>query len=253
MKKNLIYLAMIFTLLISISSCSNDVKIVTPDYPESVWDTRVYKIERHPTLIRNGFGMDLLREGDAELDVLYMTETTSNEFPYDLMLTNDYAYSKNNAGEWNGSGNPVITLAADVKAAMVGTGIAFFESFVATDIATYKDQLQADPELDLEGATHYHDDSCEKDADGNYTHDEGFYIQNLIRAEYKKLIIGNKFRPNIGGVFECTSDDPEQVNLQPVFLVETKEKAYALFMVTLFQGTGEDKQKTSVTWRLLGY
>ena len=137
MKKNLIYLAMIFTLLISISSCSNDVKIVTPDYPESVWDTRVYKIERHPTLIRNGFSMDLLHEGDAEFDVLYMTETTINEFPYDLMFTNDYAYSKNNAGEWNGSGNPVITLAADVKAAMVGTGIAFFESFLATDIATY--------------------------------------------------------------------------------------------------------------------
>ena len=123
--------------------------------------------------------------------------------------------------------------------------------FRSNEVAGHKGELVSDPILDLESTKHKHDDSCVKDADGKYTHDEGFYIQNLIRAEYKKLVIGNKFRPNIGGVFESNTDDPNQVNLQPVFLIETKEKAYALFMVTLFQGTGEDKQKTSVTWRLL--
>ena len=251
MKRTIFYLTMICATLFTISSCSDDIEVKGPDYTDDVWETRVYKVERHPTLIRNGFGIDLLHEGTSELDVLYMTETTINEFPFDLVFSSDQAYTKNNAGEWSGSGNPVIMLASDVKAKMIGAGIDLFNSFAASDIAAHKSGLASDPVLDLESTKHKHDDSCVKGADGKYNHDEGFYIQSLIRAEYKKLIIGNKFRPTIGGVFESKTDDPEQVNLQPVFLVETKEKAYSLFMVTLFQGTGEDKQKTALTWRLL--
>ena len=251
MKRITAYLTIILAVLCTISSCSNDVEVKGPNYTDDVWETRAYKVERHPTVIRNGFGMDLLHEGTSELDVFYMTETSIKEFPFDLVFTSDQAYTKNSAGEWTGSGNPVIFLAPDVKAKMIGAGIELFNSFAVSDIAAHKGELSADPELDLESTKHKHDESCVKDADGKYSHDEGFYIQNLIRAEYNKLIIGNKFRPNIGGVFESKTDDPEQMNLQPVFLIETKEKAYSLFMVTLFQGTGEDKQKTSVTWRLI--
>lgn len=251
MKKNLFNWAAFIFLLIIVAACSNDITVKGPEYSDDVWETREYKIERHPTLIRNGFGMDLLHEGSSELDVLYMTETSVNEFPYDLMFCNDYAYSKNSAGEWNGSGNPVIFMAPDVKATIVGYGISDFESFVSTDIAKYITSLEADPELDLESAKHYHDSSCATDAEGKYSHEEGFYIQSLIRAEFTKLVIGNKFRPNVGGVVVCSANDPNQINLQPVFLIETKEKAYSLFMITLFQGVGDDSQKSSVMWKLL--
>ena len=251
MKKTLRYLLTGLSLTFLVSSCSEDLTVKGPEYTDDIWETRVYKAERHPTVIRNGFGMDMRHEGGSDHDVLYMTEETALEFPYDIMFSSDQAYSKNNAGEWTGSGNPVIFMAPDVRATIVGNGIDAFESFNSTDIETYLADLKSDPEIDIESVKHHHDDSCITDADGNYAHEEGFSIQSLIRAEYKKLIIGNKFRPNVGGVFECAANDPEQINLQPVFLIETKEKAYSVFMMTIFQGTGEDAQKATMTWRLI--
>ena len=190
MKKISRYLLAGLGLMLFISSCSNDLKVVGPEYSDDIWETREYKVQRHPTVIRNGFGMDLLHTGSGDLDVLYMTEESKLEYPYDLMFSSEMAYSKNSAGEWTGTGNPVVFLADDVKAAMVGSGITDFENFTAADIAQFASELKYDPVIDIESTLHYHDDSCTPDADGNYTHEEGFPIQNLIRAEYKKLIIG---------------------------------------------------------------
>ena len=140
---------------------------------------------------------------------------------------------------------------SDTMAAIAGYGKDIFDSFSPSDITALKSSLSSDPELDLESTKHKHDESCISDADGAYSHDEGFQVESLIHQEYAKLIIGNKFRPKTGGIFECKADDPDQINYQPVFLVQTPQGGYAVFMVTLFKGPGLDTQITTVTLRLI--
>ena len=251
MKRTYILSIISLGLLFFIYSCSEDIFTEDISYPESIWDVREYKIERHPTVNRNGFGMDLFHPENDSVDVNYLTEETLSTFDFDLLFYNDSSYTQSFTGDWNGTGNPVIFMNEGVMAAMIGTGIERFGSFIESEIETFKDSLKTDPVLDLQSTKHRHDENCIKNDLGEYTHEEGFQIQSLIRKEYAKLIIGNKFRPNIGGIFECESDNPEQINMQPVFLVKTKEDAYALFMVTLFKGTGADSQKSCVTWRLV--
>ena len=240
----------LMTILLS-ASCSEDVFENEIVYPESIWDVRSYKIERHPTVNRNGFGMDLLTLGADSLDSQYLTEETIKTFPFDLLFYNDFSYTQSFTGDWNGSGNPVIFMNTGVKAAIVGYGVGRFDSFTAAEIANFTDSLKVDPVLDLESTKHRHSEKCTMNSDGTYSHEEGFQVQSLVRVEYAKLIIGNKFRPNLGGEFECNTDDPEQINMQPVFLVKTREGAFSLFMVTLFKGTGADTQKSSVLWKLV--
>lgn len=245
------HIVLLLLLTLFSGGCSEDIFNEEITYPESIWDTRVYKIERHPTVNRNGYGMDLFHFGNDSVDSEYLTEETLGSFPFDLLFYNDLSYSQSFTGDWIGAGNPVIFMNTGVSAAIVGYGISRFESFTNVEKDLFNDSLKCDPVVDLQSTKHRHDESCMINADGSYNHEEGFQIQSLIKEEYSKLIIGNKFRPNNGGVFECNADDPEQINLQPVFLVKTREGAYSLFMVTLFKGTGPDSQKSTVTWKLI--
>ena len=251
MKKLIVLFLLSFWMITALHSCSEDLFSEEVVYPETVWETREFKVERHPTVNRNGYGMDLLLSGSDTIDAAYLTDSTVYTFPFDLLCDNDFAYAQSFTGDWNGTGNPVIFMHPDAKAAVVGYGINRFNEFLASELNVYRDSLMADPVLDLESTKHFHNGSCTQKADGTYSHEEGFQVQNLIREEYAKLVIGNKFRPNVGGEFECNADDPEQINMQPVFLVKTREGAFSLFMVTLFKGTGSDTQKSTVTWRLV--
>jgi hypothetical protein len=207
----------------------------TVNYPSHIYEQKTYKVERDPGVNRNGFGIDFYHYGSAASDTLYL-KSSSDSFPYDLLFYNSYAYTQTSTGDWTGSGNPVIFLASGVKALMVGQGITVFNSFTYDSITSARvSQLASDPAIDTVSTKN----------------SQGFQVESLIRAQYAKLIIGNKFRPTIGGVFTSTADDVNQINLQPVFLIKTKEGYYAKFMVTLFKGTGVDIQKMTMTWQAL--
>jgi len=42
-------------------------------YSDSIYDLKTYLVERHPTVVRNGFGLDIFHEGNASLDTLYLS------------------------------------------------------------------------------------------------------------------------------------------------------------------------------------
>jgi hypothetical protein len=214
---------------------SSSVTTDTANYQSHIYEQKTYKVERDPGVNRNGFGMDFYHYGSAVADTLYLKSKT-DAFPYDLLFYNSYAYTQTSTGDWTGSGNPVIFLASGAQALMVGQGVAVFNSFTYDSITpTRVSQLASDPAIDTVSTKN----------------SKGFQVESLIRAQYAKLIIGNKFRPNVGGVFSSAADDVNQINLQPVFLVKTREGYYAKFMVTLFKGTGVDIQKMTLTWQAL--
>ncbi len=239
------------------------------EYSEDIYDLKEYVVERHPPVVRNGFGMDLYHQGNSGLDTVYFStdlpayhpnnctstgtdtyyeyEGEEYKFEYDLLFYNEYAYAQNYAGDYVYTGYPVIFMYTDpedesnsTKACMVGQGIDCFEAFTYDSVFTYVDSLAADPEVCL---ADYRTEVDDENVEGS------ILLKSIIQPVYASLAIGYKFRPNIGGVFEIADvSDEAQIDLQPVFLIRTREGLYAKFMVTRFKGTGSDTQKLTLQW-----
>jgi hypothetical protein len=240
-----------FLLILSFLSCQQDDGLSAKRivYSDDIYELKEYKVERHPPVLRNGFGMDMYHEGDASADTMYFASSFSlDTFKYDLRFFNEFTYSKNALGDYAGTGYPVIFMYTDTlddansaKACMIGQGVDLFESFSYSDINDYKDKLVSDPYIYLDRLrTELHTETV----------DGTVMLRNSVKTLYNSLAIGNKFRPNIGGVFEMSSaSDETQIDLQPVFLIQTREGLYSKFMVTRFKGTGEDTKKLTLQWR----
>jgi hypothetical protein len=261
-----------------------DNKIV---YGTDIYELKEYKVERHPTNVRNGFGMDIFHLGTAALDTLYLDtvlpplhpnkpnaegplpvkrytdaetlEEIEAEFAYDLLFFNEFVYNLQGTGDYSSTGFPVIFLYTDpadesvtVKAAMVGQGKDYFDAFTKDSVAAHLANLRADPIIDLPSLrTEIHG---RKNENGSVSSIDGtFMLRESVEDFYKKtLVIGNKFRPNIGGVFSSEEADAASQYLhQPVFLIRTREGLYAKFMVTRFKGAGPDIQKLTLQWQAL--
>ncbi|MDR3127160.1 MAG: hypothetical protein LBU08_01630 [Tannerellaceae bacterium] len=257
-----------------------DNKIV---YGTDIYALKEYKVERHPPVVRNGFGMDIFHLGTAALDTLYLDtvlpphhpnkpdakgplpiklytddetlEEIEAEFAYDLLFFNEFVYGLLSTGDYSQTGFPAIFLYTDpnnetvtVKAAMVGQGVDYFEAFTKDSVAAHLADLRADPIIDLPSLrTEIH---ARKDDDSSI--DGTFMLRESVEDFYKTLVIGNKFRPKIGGVFDSTEADAETQSLyQPVFLIRTREGLYAKFMITRFKGTGPDTQRLTLQWQAL--
>jgi hypothetical protein len=261
-----------FLLVLTFGSCQQELEEQTVVYSDDLYVTKEYLVERHPPVVRNGFGMDLFHEGNSAHDTLYLNDRLpswhpnapyetgitlkkyneekkdSIDFNYDLLFFNEFAYTQNYAGDYNGSGYPVIFLYTDphnanksAKAAMVGQGISCFEAFKYDSIKVYEDSLKADPLINLNALrVEMH----------TATVDGTIMLQDSISTLYKNLAIGDKFRPTIGGVFTISdASDEAQKDFQPVFLIRTREGLYAKFMVTRFKGVGVNTQKLSLQWQ----
>lgn len=262
-------------LFIVFSSCQQEELTVKSLYSNDLYQLKEYKVERHPTVARNGYGLDFYHEGSSLLDTMYLsdrlpswhpnypyaggailkklsTETgDSVAFNYDLLFYNEFAYAQNYAGDYNGSGYPVLFMYTDpeneansTKAVRVGQGVTFFNSFTADSITSIRiAALKADPLINL---AEYRTELHTSTVDGMIT------LQSTISPIYQQLVIGNKFRPNIGGVFVLADvSDEAQLELQPVFLIKTREGLYAKFMVTRFKGVGVDTQKLTLQWQAI--
>jgi len=268
MKKFVFYLF----LLVLFAACQQEISEPAVVYSDDLYVLKEYLVERHPSVVRNGFGMDLFHEGNSAHDSLYLTDklpswhpnapyatgitlkkydddlADSIDFNYDLLFYNEFAYTQNYAGDYNGSGYPVIFLYTDpnnandcTKATTVGQGIDCFEAFSYDSIMAYKESLRADPLINLNALRA---DKHTSTVDGT------IMLQDSVSNLYLSLAIGNKFRPNIGGVFTINDvSDEAQKALQPVFLIRTREGRYAKFMVTRFKGVGVDTQKLSLQWQ----
>ncbi|MDR1738628.1 MAG: hypothetical protein LBR66_07440 [Candidatus Symbiothrix sp.] len=243
-------------------------------YSADIYETREYKVERHPPVVRNGFGMDIFHLGNSSADTLYLdvdlppwhpnnpgatgsevyiTDPETGErqlFEYDLLFYNEFAYVHQATGDYSNTGYPVIFMYTDpnnaaksVKAARVGQGIACFEAFTADSIDKYKSNLKSDPLVDLPALrTELHTASVEG----------SILMREDAEALYSTLVIGHSFRPNIGGVFDLPDvSDEAQIDLQPVYLVQTREGLFAKFMVKRFKGVGVDTQRLTLTWKAL--
>jgi len=219
-------------------------------YNDSIYDLKQYKVERHPTLVRNGFGMDIYHDGNVLLDTMYL-KTANSSFNYDLLFYSEMAYFPLSTGDYSSSGYPVIFLYTDtlndansVKAAMIGQGLNCFNSFSIDSVTSIQiAKLQSDPYIILANyRTEVH----------TTTIDGAILLQSTANALFTDLSIGIKFRPNIGGVFTIDDvSDEAQIDLQPVFLIKTREGLYAKFMVTRFKGVGVDTQKLTLQWQAL--
>jgi hypothetical protein len=242
--------ALLCTIILSLfSSCQQKQEELVVSYSDDIYSLKEYKVERHPTLVRRGFGMDIYHEGDASSDTMYLKSDTST-FTYDLLFYNEYAYTELSTGDYSYSGYPVIFMYTDtadssqsVKAVMVGQGIDRFEEFTYDSIARYVSSLKSDPYIDL---SKYRTEVHTSSVDGY------ILLLDTVSTLYAKLVIGNKFRPDIGGVITGVSaEDEDQIYQQPVFLVKTREGLYAKFMVTRFKGIGADTQKLTLQWQAI--
>jgi predicted small secreted protein len=272
MKK--IYLMIVAALLSAACGREDGVETAEPVPGADMYDLKEYRVERHPPVVRNGFGMDVYHSGNASSDTLYLdtdlppyhpnnpgaeggtitkTDAETGEvvpFEYDLLFYNEFTYVPQITGDYSNTGYPVIFMYTDpsnaeksVKAVMVGQGIACFNAFTANSINRYRSGLKSDPPVDLPACrTELHTGSV-----------DGFILlQDNADALYSRLVIGNKFRPNIGGVFDLPDvSDEAQIDMQPVFLVQTREGLFAKFMVTRFKGVGVDTQKLTLQWKAL--
>lgn len=247
-KKLLFYNLWVALLLVSCQQETTTTPNVT--YNDSIYSLKQYKVQRDPTVVRNGFGIDIYHEGNSSLDTLYLKSANST-FGYDLLFYNEMAYAPLANGDYSGSGYPVIFMYTDtlnvsktVTAALVGQGVTYFNSFTKDSITAKQiAKLKPDPYINL---AKYRTEIHTTKTNGS------MLLQTTATTLYNSLMIGHKFRPNIGGVFNISDVSAEaQIDLQPVFLIKTREGLYAKFMVTRFKGVGNDTQKLSLQWQAI--
>ncbi len=250
MHKIKIFLNLILLLFLIFSCQQEEINTEIPIvYNDSIYDLKQYKVQRDPKVLRNGFGMDIFHAGNALKDTTYM-KSDSSKFEYDLLFYNEMAWSPLSNGDYSGSGSPVFFMYSDsidasksVKATMVGQGIQCFTNFTADSIAKYITKLKADTFFRIKN---YRNEVLAPNVSGK------LLLQTTADSLYKTLVIGDKFRPNTGGVFNMDdASDEAQKDFQPVFLIRTREGLYAKFMVTRFKGVGVDTQKLTLQWQAI--
>jgi len=241
----------IFCFLIFLFSCQQEIP-ETPwvTYNDSIYCLKQYKVERDPKVVRNGFGMDIYHDIAQTKDTCYL-KSANSAFAYDLLFYNEMAYFPLSTGDYSSSGCPVFFMYIDtvnsansVKAAMVGQGINYFNAFTKDSITYSKvSKLKSDPFINL---SKYRTTIHSANINGSVL------LQTTADSLYGNLTIGVKFHPNTGGIFNIDdASDEVQIDLQPVFLVKTREGLYAKFMVTRFKGVGNDTQKLSLQWEAI--
>jgi len=247
-KKLLFYNLWVALALISCQQETSTTPVIT--YNDSIYSLKQYKVLRDPAVVRNGFGMDIYHEGNSSLDTLYL-KSANSIFTYDLLFCNEMAYSPLSTGDYSGSGYPVIFMYADslnstksVQAALIGQGIKYFNNFTKDSITVAQiAKLKSDPYINL---------AKYRTTIQTATINGSVLLQTTAVSLYNTLIVGQKFRPTIGGFFNMTDVSAEaQIDLQPVFLIKTREGLYAKFMVTRFKGVGVDAQKLSFQWQAI--
>lgn len=274
MKKIDLFFALseLLCILVLFNACQQDEPETEIVYGTDIYELKTYQIERDPGVVRSGWGMDMYHLGNSMLDSIYFdadrlppwhpnnpvangdaiikqdAEAGVQEFRYDLLFYNEMGYTQNATGDYTAQGNPVIFIYTDptnadnsAKATIAGTGVAFFDAFTYADITpALIGRLQSDPLVILnDHRTELHTPTI----DGKVT------LADDIYPFYETLTIGNKFRPGYGDL--PSGNNENEIDLQPVFLIKTREGLYAKFMVTDFQGTGQDTRKLTLQWQAL--
>ena len=91
-------------------------------------------------------------------------------------------------------------------------------------------EIAADYPIDL--------DAC-KDTNGNY-------VKSSVMDAYSWLTIGDSFNVELLGI---SGSETEQ-DVQPVFMIKTREGLFAKFMVTHYQFSGTDSMTTQLQWKV---
>jgi len=248
-------------------------------YGSDIYELKEYIIPRMPTVVRGGLGMDIYHEGNSTHDSIYFnvdqlpayhpnnpvatgTATFKKDetgadiaFNYDILFYNEMGYSQTATGDYTSKGNPVIFLFTDptdaaksTKAAIVGHGISFFNSFTYKSITKdMTDKLKSDPLVTLAS---FRKEVSSPNVEGPVM------LESDIYPFYETLVIGNKFRPGYykdddGTILLPAGNNEDEADYQAVFLIKTREGLYAKFMVTDFQGTGQLTQYMTLQWQAL--
>jgi hypothetical protein len=197
------------------------------------YEVKNYKIIRHPPILRLGCGMDFVHDSTTR-DTFYFDGVKN--YAYDVMLYNQMAYYQNSTGDWLSVGNPVVFMYIDtlhpensVKACRIGTGTTFFDSIQSVP-RNMLDSLKADSPIDF----------------STLQNSMGYYDRDKSLAAFDKLVIGNKWRTLVLTI----PDDKTEQDMQPVFLVETREGMYAKFMCTQFKCDGAYQMYSNFRWQV---
>ena len=262
------------------ASCSDDI-LNNPEvtYDDIQWDEREYKLHKCPVVNRTGYGMDLFRSvivtkydttyvgdknsdgvedyiltpketalenPDDSVDVLYMTAENHDLFNWDIKFYNEYAVKYIEwSGSWNTLANSAIFMHPNTKACIVGQGVEAYENFSEKDIdpflALYPDTLQPDKSFQGDWEK-YREPSTNR-----------YILSDIEELWLKDLVIGIHIHPGHSPAYqpEGPCDNPDQVNTQPVWLIQTREGAFVKFQCPLFKGSGEDMQKCTLKWKTL--
>ena len=179
------------------------------------------------------FAIDFVH-GERSSDTLCTKETGS--FYYDLVFKDVMVYELDENGDtiwcdypaiylYNGDGDFGVT----VKAYQAGTGTSYFNSFIYVS-PVQESELLPDYAFNL--------DTC-KDANGNY-------VKSEVMAVYSWLTIGNSFNPEL---LDINGSQSEQ-DVQPVFLIKTREGLFVKFMITYYQHPESDELATLLKWKV---
>lgn len=196
------------------------------------YPVREYALERNPSVNVWGCAMNFVNsqsiEGTSGLDIKYLLENDTSA--YDLKFYTVKVYFTDESGNVKSEGCPAMLFSANSRGCQIGTGIAFFTSYTAAtqaDLANLKNEPVIDYASCLNG--------------------KGQYDRNLLFAELNKCIIGQKFRSGQLVIPEGKTE----LEVQPVFLIETADGGYVKFMVKQFKGDPPNEQKTTVMYQIL--
>ena len=196
------------------------------------FSVKEYALERDPNVNVWGAGMDFIhletKNSETSLDYRYLEEV--DDFSYDIKFFIVKSYYTNSKGEIASEGCPTMLLAPGVMGCKIGEGVAFFDtcSVIAPEIVL---QLKADPEIDF--------DACKNEA--------GYYDRELLFEAIAPCVIGRSFRSNVLIVPEGMTEQ----EIQPVYLIKTREGGYAKFMVKQFKGAKPNEKQTIVRWQVI--
>jgi len=228
MKKIILAFTAFLILLVSCDKDNETLVITQGDYP-----VKEYYLERNPKVNVWGAGIDLVHDecqlAETDLDYKYME--SEDEFTYDIKfyIVKSYYYDTN--GDLQNEGCPAMLLSTETEACKLGEGVDYFDS-LTTITEEMIAQLLTDPVINYED---YKDEST------------GFYERDSLFAALDKCVIGQSFRSNILVI----PDGKTEQEVQAVYLVKTREGAYAKFMVKQFKPAKPRQKQSLVRWQVI--
>ncbi len=213
----------------------NKQESVKPEVDDSAdtYNLKTYKVSRTKLLDGYNFAMDLVHN-NSSADTMYVNGNKS--INYDLLFCNIKVYNLDENGDTLWSDCPAIYLYtgsgnsnSSAKAYNMGAGITSFNSFTFVN-PLKESELAADYAIDL--------GTC-KDASGNF-------VKAKVMDAYTWLVIGNTFNTELLAI---DGSNTEQ-EVQPVFMVKTREGLFAKFMVTYYQLSNTNEVITQLQWKV---